>query len=154
MKPSFSSFSSFPLRRPLLALGLLAVSLAASAQTLVHEFSFSSGVQSIVNGTTTATGSLVGGATVANGALKLQGPVAYVNLAPVIPVVGDYNASFWTVSVWARQTASPIDTFTTLVSQGAVSGYMPDYTLGLTANANGSGGVTALNRSGWSGGAW
>nr|WP_316641835.1 LamG-like jellyroll fold domain-containing protein [uncultured Roseateles sp.] len=141
-------------RHVLTATVLASACLAASAQTLVHEFKFGTDAASTVNGLTTATGTMVGGASIAGGVLHLQGSAAYVDLAPIIPVAGDYNQSSWTVSVWARQAPSSVGTFAALVSQGSLGNYMPDYTLGVTPNADGSGGVTATNRSGWGGGAW
>lgn len=148
-----TTLSSNSFRTGLLVLSLVAASAGASAQTLLHHFSFDQNAASVVDGATTATGTLVGSAAVSGGVLQLQGPTAYVDLAPLIPVSGDYNASFWSVSVWARQSPSaPVDAFTSLISQGAISGYSPDYTLAVAASASGADTVLAQNRSGWGGG--
>lgn len=140
--------------RPLLiaafaALALTGTAAVAQTTTLLHHFTFTADATSQVGGTTTATGTLAGGASISGGALQLTGD-AWVDLAPVVPVAGDYNASTWTVSVWARSTMAAGQSGT-LLSQGAYSGYLPDFSIGVRANADGSGDAFAHNRSGWGG---
>lgn len=135
-----------------LALPALATfSVQAQAVTLVHQFDFTTDAISRVGSVTTATGTLSGGASVSGGTLHLSGD-AWVDLPPVVPVAGDYNASTWTVSVWAR-SAMPAGQTGEFLSQGAYTGYLPDFDLGVVTRADGSGGAFANNRSGWGGGA-
>lgn len=138
-------------RSLLLAAALAAAASAACAQatTLVHHFTFTADAASHVGAVTTATGSLNGGASISGGALQLSGD-AWVDLAPIVPVSADYNASTWTVSVWARSTL-PAGQSGTILSQGAYSGYLPDFSMGVSTNEDGSGGAFARNRWGWGG---
>ena len=130
---------------------LAAFTVQAQTVTLVHQFDFTTDAASRVGGLTTATGTLSGGASISGGSLHLTGD-AWVDLAPVVPVAGDYNASTWTVSIWAR-SLMPAGQTGELLSQGAYTGYLPDFDLGLSTNADGSAGAFARNRSGWGGGA-
>lgn len=134
------------------ASALTGTTASAQTATLVHHFDFSADATSKVGGLTTATGTLAGNATISGGALQLSG-AAWVDLIPVVPVAADYNSSTWTVSVWARSTLAP-GARGVILSQGALQGFDPDFGMGVTASADGSGMAFALNRSGWSGGGY
>lgn len=119
--------------------------------TLLHEFNFAADTQSIVGGNTTATGTLVGGASLLNGALHLEGASAYMALPALIPILFDYNESYWSVSFWARQSQGQVGIRSAMVNQGALSGFTSNYSMEITTQADGSGRVQALNHSGWGG---
>lgn len=136
---------------------LLGLVLAAPAQatpaigpplTLLHAFNFSNDANSSAG----AIGSLHGGASVAQGMLQLRGAEAWAGYAALIPTAENAGASWWSVSLWARQTTPHPGAMATLVGQGPAAGYLPEFTLGIAAWSTPAV-VQALNQSGWAGGA-
>lgn len=136
---------------------LLALALAAPAQpaqavapplTLLHAFDFSTDA----NSSSGAIGSLHGGATVADGMLQLRGAEAWAGYDALIPSAEDAGASWWSVSLWARQTTPHPGAMATMVGQGPAAGFLPEFTLGI-ASWSDPAQVQAQNQSGWAGAA-
>ncbi|MBP6898437.1 MAG: LamG domain-containing protein [Burkholderiaceae bacterium] len=152
---------SLPLLRRLARAGLLAAPLlslliasppaaaAGPAWTLQHEFSFSHDASSPQG----AQASLVGGASVVDGVLRLQGSQAFAEYAGLIPSVENGYESWWTVSLWARQTQAVVDQAAVLVGQGVSAGYLPEFSLHLSRDAQDQARIWGINQSGWGGGA-
>lgn len=134
----------------LLGLVMAAPALEARAVvppfTLLHAFDFSADA----NSSGGALGSLHGGATVTGGMLQLRGAEAWAGYAALIPSAEDAGASWWSVSLWARQTSPHPDAMATMVGQGPAAGYLPEFTLGI-AGWNDPANVQAQNQSGWAG---
>lgn len=122
---------------------------AVPAWTLQHEFSFSQDASSHQG----AQASLVGGASVVDGVLRLQGSQAFAEYAGLIPSVENGHDSWWTVSLWARQTQSVPNQAAVLVGQGVSAGYLPEFSLHLSRDDQGQARIWGINQSGWGGGA-
>lgn len=146
---------SFALRLTVSA--LLGLALAAPAQpaqatepplTLLHAFNFSADANSSAG----AIGTLHGDATVVAGMLQLRGAEAWAGYDALIPSAEDAGASWWSVSLWARQTTPHPGAMATMVGQGPAAGYLPEFTLGI-AGWNDPANVQAQNQSGWAGAA-
>ena len=116
--------------------------------TLRHAFNFTADA----NSSSGAIGSLHGGASVAQGVLQLRGAEAWAGYAALIPTAEDGGASWWSVSLWARQTTPHPGAMATMVGQGPAAGYLPEFTLGIAA-WNNPAVVQAQNQSGWAGAA-
>lgn len=137
---------------------LLGFALAAPAQqaqatlpplTLLHAFNFSADA----NSSSGAIGTLLGGgAAVADGMLQLRGAEARAGYNALIPSAEDAGASWWSVSLWARQTTPHPGAMATMVGQGPAAGYRPEFTLGI-AGWSAPAMVQAQNQSGWAGAA-
>lgn len=147
--PSLPS-STQALRKVLLTVAAaLPMAAAAQAWHLDHEFSFSSGATSAQG----AAPVLVGGATVAGGMLQLRGSNAYATFASaLIPSAEAGNTVWWSVSLWAREMASPALGSAVLVGQGPATGYLPEFSPALRRESNGLQ-AAGENQSGWAGAA-
>ncbi|MDT7833762.1 LamG domain-containing protein [Aquabacterium sp. OR-4] len=145
-----------PLRRAgalcLALAGLLLPGLAQAAVpalTLVHSFSFSRDAHSAQG----AVATLSGDVQVRDGVLAVQGDKAFAEYAGLIPSAENGADTWWTVSLWARQTpGTGTTTEAVMVGQGVVSGYLPEFALSLRPVQGGGREVVGLNQSGWGGG--
>jgi hypothetical protein len=135
----------------LAATGLLPLTgaqAAVPAFTLVHSFDFSRDAHS----TQGAQATLQGDVQVRDGVLALGGEQAYAEYAGLIPSAENGADTWWTVSLWARQTpGTGAAGEAVMVGQGVVSGYLPEFALSLRPTQGGGREVVGINQSGWGG---
>jgi len=125
LKTIFRTGFGFAAIALLVAASSLALSGSASAQTLLHEYTFNTDASDSVGN---ANGTLFGGATVSGGTLNLNGVNGYVQFAShIIPTTGSYS-----VGISARETAAAQGAFVELISQGFSSG--PGFYIGYDLN--------------------
>lgn len=130
------------------ALALYSLSVTTHAATLVHDYSFASGVTDTIG---TANGTLMGNASVDHGELILDGNHSYAEFdQPIIPTSGSYSLAF-SLTRMADQSGGYVE----YLSQGNESaglffGSLPgnnQLRLGLTNNYNNSG-ITVVTNTG------
>lgn len=121
---------------------------AVPAFTLVHAFDFSRDADSAQG----AHATLSGDAQVRGGVLAVRGDNAFAEYAGLIPSAENGADTWWTVSLWARQTpGTGTAAEAVMVGQGVVSGYLPEFALSLRPTAGGGSEVVGINQSGWAG---
>jgi hypothetical protein len=135
-----------------LACAALALPALACAQdwTLLHSFDFSRGLSS----TQGAVPSVVGHAVAEGGVLQLRGDASWLEFGPaLIPTAENGFATWWSVSLWAREVQPRPNSTAVFVGQGVSQGFVPEFTLGLQRGSAGdTPAVAGINQSGWGGG--
>lgn len=131
-----------------LTLALASLGMSAHAATLVHDYSFTSGVTDSAG---TSNGTLFGNATTDHGELVLDGNHSYVEFdQPIIPTSGSYSLAFTLI-----RTADQSSGYAEFLSQGNESaglffGSMPgtnQLRLGITPNIYNTG-ITSVTNTG------
>lgn len=132
--------------------GLLPLEAAQAAVppfTLVHAFDFSRDADSAQG----ARATLSGDVQVRDGVLAVRGDQAFAEYAGLIPSAENGADTWWSVSLWARQTpGTGTAAEAVMVGQGVVSGYLPEFALALRPTPGGGHEVAGTNQSGWGGG--
>lgn len=136
-----------------LACAALTVPALAAAQdwTLLHSFDFSQGLSSAQG----AVPSVVGQAVAQGGMLQLRGDASWLEFGPaLLPTAENGFATWWSVSLWAREVQPRPNSTAVFVGQGVSQGFAPEFMLGLQRGSAGdTPAVAGINQSGWGGGA-